>query len=93
MTDSDATGVLRRWIKLMFSQNIDYLAASFHEALEPVNNIETANTEEEEVDSINYHFVDQSFDEEFYKNLKSGKFWLFFEVRFSFIRRRVHLTQ
>ena len=82
MTDSDATGVLRRWIKLMFSQNIDYLTASVHEALEPVNNIGTANTEEEEVDSINCHFVDQIFDEEFYKNMKSGKFWLFYEFPF-----------
>ena len=62
----------------MFSQNIDILAASVHEAWEPINNIETPNTEEEEVDSISYHFVDQIFDEEFYKELKSGKFWLFY---------------
>ena len=62
----------------MFSRNIDILAASVHEAWEPINNIETPNTEEEEVDSISYHFVDQLFDEEFYKELKSGKFWLFY---------------
>ena len=58
----------------MFDENIDTLAASVDESLEPVNIIETGNIEED-VDSIDYHYVDQMFDEELYENLKSGKFW------------------
>ena len=58
----------------MFDENIDTLAASVDESLEPVNIIETGNIEED-VYSIDYHYVDQIFDEEFNENLKSGKFW------------------
>ena len=57
----------------MFTQSIDYLAVSVDEALEPVNIVVTENTEED-VDYINYHYVDEECDEEFYENLKSGKF-------------------
>ena len=58
----------------MFDQNINCLAALVDDSLGPVNIIETGNIEED-VDSIDYHFVDQIFDEELYENLKSGKFW------------------
>ena len=74
MTDSGSTEALRKWIKLMFDENIEALAASVDDSLGPVNIIETGNIEED-VDSIDYHYVDQIFDEEFYENLKSGKFW------------------
>ena len=58
----------------MFDENIDTLAASVDGSLGPVNIIETGDIEED-VDSIDYHYVDQIFDEELYENLKSGKFW------------------
>ena len=58
----------------MFDENIEALAASVDDSLGPVNIIETGNIEED-VDSIDYHYVDQIFDEKLYENLKSGKFW------------------
>ena len=58
----------------MFNENIDALATSVGDSLGPVNIIENGNIEED-VDSIDYHYVDKIFDEELYENLKSGKFW------------------
>ena len=58
----------------MFSQNIDCLATSVNKVLGPEHIIETGDTEED-VGSVDYHFVDQEFDEDFYENLASGKFW------------------
>ena len=65
----------------MFNQKIDCLAASVGGALGPVNIIETGDTEKD-VDSVDYHYVDQEFDEEFYENLASGKFWHIYKSTF-----------